>query len=1240
MIRILLFAIFVGFFLQLNVWAQPTQFIDNYEDGDFTNNPAWSNTTGFNNSTSSPIAGSRSLRLNTTGFTRAKSFQYGTSTNFSGATQVWRFVYRDNALLLPSGFLGLNALEIWLAANNTSFNNTTSGYKIDYTSARIRLMAVDNGNATELTNNGFDVSLNTQYMVRVVRTAAGQWQLFMDAYSAGAEATTLRGQQNHTNFFHSGSSNLFFAVRGVTSILNGDRFVLDNVEYLRAQVTLTALNNEVANGLTPRVMSGGNTNRVPIGFSITTNTQIQLNSLQIAVSAGLNSNWTNGRLMEATTTNYTTASLTNIGGSFAFNQPIAITGLTRNIPMGTRHYFMVVDVAANLNNPAPINFSLTINQNNWGFSPSVTVENNSFNRNGLSFANTYFWRNTNTNGGWENAGSWNPNRNSQHSNDILIFDNIGTVEANNIPSGRTIGQLIIRNSSVVRLTPQNNNTDLTISGLGEEGLNVSANSNLRLVAANALRIALSNTATGNVYGEVTFSGQNRLGAANTGSLQYHSGAIARLLSTTNSWATPFSASGGQTRATLFKEGSAVIDETNHTVDIHSWNGSQNKAGFEDDGWVIKTGAGQLYWDGGRNFSCVRINNPSVNFTSNGSTDITLKHLVIENCTQLAFANTHANINITGDITVHQGSLMINSTNLTFSGNGAQKIQGNGGTISLNSPQLNILNGVNVEVSRDINSSSALILEGTLTLTGGHITLSGTTSGNGLFVGSTDAILTIGGTSGGSFGYLNFAQANDNSRTLRQLNINRTGANSTVTLNSMLSLGGGSNAQLNLQNGTLNLPPAATLVFQNASNPLVRANGNLNSTGGSIQWGTNAAPFNNAISLPDGLFGSASSFGNFELNTNASLNLGNQDFTVLGTLQLNAGLLNTGANKIILGPTGSLNTETNTARLIGAIETTRLVGYGSSTFGGIGYEIATGPEDLGIITLTRYSGASNFKATSTGTSIARYFDVQMLGGEQPVSGRLITMRWLSAEDNSKNFSGGIARAYRKEGPTSDWTLLLDQNDVAGLAITNTGNQRAVTARTTHFSEYTVTDGDNPLPITMKAFMGKCTQQGNQIIWVTGEEKENKGFTIERSFDGDKFEKISYLAGKGNTTSGHSYQFTKNEKLSATVYYRLIQEDFNGERTIYGPIKVSSDCSELNSAQIHIFPQPAVNELFVKLSGNPLEVGNFRVISAEGKLVLKGEIIASSTNSISVESLPKGVYSLEIEGIAERKVFLNQ
>lgn len=173
MIRILLFAIFVGFFLQLNVWAQPTKFIDNYEDGDFTNNPAWSNTTGFNISTSSPIAGSRSLRLNTTGFTSAKSFQYGTSTNLSGATQVWRFVYRDNALLLPSGFLGLNALEIWLAANNTSFNNTTSGYKIDYTSARIRLMSVDNGNATELTNNGFDVSLNTQYMVRVVRTAAG-----------------------------------------------------------------------------------------------------------------------------------------------------------------------------------------------------------------------------------------------------------------------------------------------------------------------------------------------------------------------------------------------------------------------------------------------------------------------------------------------------------------------------------------------------------------------------------------------------------------------------------------------------------------------------------------------------------------------------------------------------------------------------------------------------------------------------------------------------------------------------------------------------------------------------------------------------------------------------------------------------------------------------------------------------------------------------------------------------------
>ena len=88
----------------------------------------------------------------------------------------------------------------------------------------------------------------------------------------------------------------------------------------------------------------------------------------------------------------------------------------------------------------------------------------------------------------------------------------------------------------------------------------------------------------------------------------------------------------------------------------------------------------------------------------------------------------------------------------------------------------------------------------------------------------------------------------------------------------------------------------------------------------------------------------------------------------------------------------------------------------------------------------------------------------------------------------------------------------------------------------------------LPIELLSFDAKRYQGNVKVNWKTASEINNDFFTIERSIDGENFDRISEVDGAGNSTHIISYFMIDTDYKNGINYYRLKQTDYNGSETL--------------------------------------------------------------------------------------------
>jgi hypothetical protein len=126
----------------------------------------------------------------------------------------------------------------------------------------------------------------------------------------------------------------------------------------------------------------------------------------------------------------------------------------------------------------------------------------------------------------------------------------------------------------------------------------------------------------------------------------------------------------------------------------------------------------------------------------------------------------------------------------------------------------------------------------------------------------------------------------------------------------------------------------------------------------------------------------------------------------------------------------------------------------------------------------------------------------------------------------------------------------------------------------------------LPIELGDFTAIPRITDNALFWQTFTENNNLLFVIERSSDGESFERIGEVPGAINSLERREYSFFDKEHLPGRSYYRLRQIDINGEFSYTHIVSV------LREQKQYLSPNPASQSVRIDLS--PLNGRNGKII----------------------------------------------
>ena len=177
---------------------------------------------------------------------------------------------------------------------------------------------------------------------------------------------------------------------------------------------------------------------------------------------------------------------------------------------------------------------------------------------------------------------------------------------------------------------------------------------------------------------------------------------------------------------------------------------------------------------------------------------------------------------------------------------------------------------------------------------------------------------------------------------------------------------------------------------------------------------------------------------------------------------------------------------------------------------------------------------------------------------------------------------------------------------------------VTFDVTGFSGF-FTSTNTSLPVNLLSFNGMTESSKNILSWITASEIDNKGFEIQRSFDGHNFNAIGYVNGKGTIDQQQNYSFTEPQPNASVSYYRLKQED-NGGGFSYSKVLALNRYDGM--VDFSIFPNPS-SSIF-NLVGKSIEDRDAIVINTLGQVFS----IKVKNNQIDLGHLPNGFYYFKL------------
>lgn len=312
-------------------------------------------------------------------------------------------------------------------------------------------------------------------------------------------------------------------------------------------------------------------------------------------------------------------------------------------------------------------------------------------------------------------------------------------------------------------------------------------------------------------------------------------------------------------------------------------------------------------------------------------------------------------------------------------------------------------------------------------------------------------------------------------------------------------------------------------------------------------------------------------------------------------------------------------------------------------GNIMAEIYPNGNNLGMITSSFYTNSGQIR--QDGTSL-RYLDrnITITPGNQPtlpagnpsVKIRLyITNAEYTALDANPN--SGISSIndlrIRKNNDACGSSLTNSTLNIVPAAEAHGSTGYVLQANISSFSTFYIGGTTVTLPLKLIAFKGSVQEKSVLLQWGTSNEINTMQFEIERSLNGEAYEKVGTVAANGNSISTIDYSFRDIDAINqpaTLLYYRLKMIDKDGaysySDTVTIPVPARND-------RIVLFPNPAKDEVKIIISSETIGNANWKIIDNEGRTLMQGIFSLKKGNNsylVHINKLPAGIYYFNVLG----------
>jgi len=157
----------------------------------------------------------------------------------------------------------------------------------------------------------------------------------------------------------------------------------------------------------------------------------------------------------------------------------------------------------------------------------------------------------------------------------------------------------------------------------------------------------------------------------------------------------------------------------------------------------------------------------------------------------------------------------------------------------------------------------------------------------------------------------------------------------------------------------------------------------------------------------------------------------------------------------------------------------------------------------------------------------------------------------------------------------------------------------------------------LPVELVKFEGITEGGKNILMWRTIVEENVRDFDLERSNDGQVFERIGTIKSRGG---GANYAFMDGSPEPASNYYRLKINDLNGDVSFSKIIVLENNGMQKG---LKVYPNPA-NGAEITVETNQNAEVSLLIINSVGQIIFQQISMFTSDLKIDVSRWPNGTY----------------